>query len=184
MSEFGEAFTNAVLSIVKNRFKPTIVATVESVDKANNVCTVIETGTNFKITNVRLLSVEDSFETQLAVYPKVGSLVSVAYLFASRNKAIVIKYSEVDEIALRGDQFGGLVKVESVVSKLNALESRFNDFKAKFNSHTHVFSGAAVVGGVSGTSSGTTNATLGTITNSNITNTVRADLENEKVKHG
>jgi hypothetical protein len=176
MGDFGEAFTNAVLAIVKRRFKSTTIATVESVDKANNVCTVIETGTNFKITNVRLLSVEDSFETQLAVYPKVGSLVSVAYLFASKNKAIVIKYSEVDEIALRGDQFGGLVKVEVLVDKLNKLEDRFNDFKAKFNAHKHLLTLT--------TGTGTAAIPANQIALSDLTETVKADLENEKVKHG
>jgi hypothetical protein len=180
MGDFGEAFKAAVMAVVKNWVKPSTIAKVESVNKVNNTCNVIETGTKYKITNVRLLSVEDSFETQLAVYPKVGSLVSVAYLFASRNKAIVIKYSEIDEIALRGDQFGGLVKVESVQQNLDELKSYVLAMKSAVSTALlaidSTIPGTGLPSGTAGKNSFNTSMTTESID--------FVAMENEKIKHG
>jgi hypothetical protein len=124
--EFGDVFRKAVLSVVANLFKPNTVCIVKSVDKVANTCDVVETGSNYEIKKVRLLSVENSFVTQLAVYPKVGSVITIGYLLGSRNKATVINYSEVDEIWLRGNQFGGIVKADVLkeeIEKTNEVVS-------------------------------------------------------------
>jgi hypothetical protein len=81
---------------------------------------------------------------------------------------------EIDKIYLNGNDYGGLVEVGNLVTKLNNLENKVNDIIASFNSHTH--SGVTVGSGVTGT--GTPPVT------GNLTPTQKSDIENTTVQHG
>ena len=98
----------------------------------------------------------------LLLTPTVGSAVYVI-------QGVIIGYSELDEIWLRGQQYGGLVKVSDLVDKLNNLEDKVNSIVTAYNSHTHASTGAPAVPLVTG---------------SPLTPTTINDLENSKVKHG
>jgi hypothetical protein len=135
--EFGEAITLLIERIVSRLRKPNTICEVVSVDKAKNTCQLKETGSNKTIANARLLSVVDDFEKKFVVYPKVGSLVSIAYLFGGSDKCIVTKYSEVDEILLNGDEFGGLAKTEKIAQRLTRAEEAIEQLRDDFNQHTH-----------------------------------------------
>ena len=172
--EFNDSFAAAVRYVIKGIIRANTVVEVVSVDKTTNTCVVNENEN--EITNVRLLSTEDDFANKFVIYPKVGSLVTIAYLWWKGNRAVVIKCSETDEILVNGDAFGGMVKVEVLVDRLTKLEDRFNDFKAKFNAHTHILTLT------SGT--GTAASTLSQITMANLSETQKVDIENSKVKHG
>jgi len=63
--------------------------------------------------------------TPFLITPAADSIVIATFL--SKDTAFVSLYSEIETIKLRGDQFGGLVKVEELVKKINALEKQVND---------------------------------------------------------
>lgn len=116
---FKEAFTSAVKSILSTMLRSNMVCEVIGVDKEKNTCTVKETGTDKEVNDVRLLSIEGTFAKQLAIYPKVGSLVLVSYIFLKSDECTVIKYSEVESLLLNGNEFGGLVKADVLIAELN-----------------------------------------------------------------
>ena len=97
----------------------------------------------------------------LLLIPEVGSSVSVL-------DGQIIGYSDLDEIWLSGQQYGGLVKVSELVNKMNAIENKINSIITTFNAHTHASTGAPAVPTITGT----------------ITPTTINDLENPDVKHG
>ena len=98
----------------------------------------------------------------LLLKPSVGSTVCVL-------QGIIIAYSEIDEIWLRGQQFGSLIKITELVDKLNNLEDKVNSIVTTYNSHTHASSSSPAVPLVTG---------------SPLTPTTINDLENPNVKHG
>ncbi len=97
----------------------------------------------------------------LLLIPEVGSSVSVL-------DGQIIGYSDLDEIWLSGQQYGGLVKVSELVDKLNNLENKVNSVITTFNAHTHASTGSPAVPQLTGT----------------LTPTTINDLENPDVKHG
>lgn len=129
-------------------------------------------------------------ENGVLIEPKVNSLV--ACVFVSKELAVIVNHSEIkqfgfqienisfvankDEIQLNGDTYKGLVKVEQLTQKLNAIETAFNQLVNEFNAHTHNAPQAPA-------------GTLPTLTplvpsTQNLNSTQVGDLENEKVKHG
>lgn len=109
-------------------------------------------------------------ESGVMVVPKDGSVVAVVWV--SKTTAVVVMVSEVEEIRLMGGQMGGLVKVEELVKKLNAVEKDLNSLK-------QVFQGWVTVpqdGGAALKTAATTWATR------QLTETQKSDIENEKVK--
>jgi hypothetical protein len=57
--------------------------------------------------------------------PEVNSIVVVSFL--SDDSAYVSLVSKVSEVQLNGKNFDGLVKVQELTDKLNALENKVND---------------------------------------------------------
>lgn len=161
--------------------------TVDAVDTTNNTCdvTVISGNADIQIPGV-LLSSEpnDGF----VLFPSIGSTVGVA--LTTRNVPFVLLYEDIDlfqvvvnmtkliiqdgKIQLNDGSYGGLIKIVSLVTKLNNLENKVNDIISDFNSHTHT--GVTTGGGTSGT-------TATPITGS-LTPTNRSDIENDKIIHG
>lgn len=102
--------------------------------------------------------------------PKEGSVVAVVW--ASPVTAVVVMVAEVEELRIMGGQLGGLVKVEELVKKLNAVEKDLNSLK-------QVFQGWVTVpqdGGAALKAAATAWATQ------QLTETQKSDIENEKVK--
>lgn len=161
--------------IVDEKVMVATIAKVVSVDKDAFTCVVKATGTDEEYFDVRLLGVSDTVEKPTVFFPKVNSFVGIMPLFNSRNIMAVVLVTEVDEVFLNGDEFGGLVKAEVLVDRLNKLEARFNDFKTKFNAHVH--SGVTTGAGSSGT-------TPSVIVLADLVETQVEDIENEVIKHG
>lgn len=76
-----------------------------------------------KIFDVKLTA--GTSNTPFLITPTVGSTVLATFL--SKDTAFVSLYSEIDSVKIRGDQFGGLVKVQELVDKINQLENQIND---------------------------------------------------------
>lgn len=166
-------------------------ATVVSVDEDNGTCLVnsADGGQSFNNLKVRYMSeLADGDEN----IPEIDS--SVTILFTQITEPIIVSTSwlqrktitigdsvidiKKDEIILNDASFGGLVKVEELVQKINNLESLVNDLQAKFLAWTPV-SGDG----------GLALKTILTVTppiwnNPNIVPTERNEIENTKIKHG
>lgn len=161
---------------------------VLSVNKSTRtcVCKSIDGIRDFEFPNVRLMAdVDDGF----LLIPEIGSTVFVTY--SRRNDPIIVLFSAIKEVLLiSGDtsfsltadgivlndgSFGGLIKIEKLVEKINNLENLVNDLIAKFNSHTHVLTLSTGTGTAAPTAAPETNQ---------LSPTQRNELENEQIKHG
>lgn len=139
-------------------------ASVVSVD--DETCVVERNG--LKHEDVRLAAVIDGNTKNLLVKPKVGSMVLIADLSEGLMRDLaVIGWSEVDTITINGGSFGGLVKIQELTNKLNALVQ-------KFNLHTHT----VATTGTAAAQTGTAAATTGTAQQFS-----KADYEDTKIKH-
>jgi len=160
----------------------TVVGKVISIDETNMTCD-IELPNKPNMLDVRIRSLIDDQNTGILIVPKLSSVVLVGLIENREESAFICTYSEIDkihlivnDIQLSGDAFGGLVKVDELTQKLNKVENAVNQLKADFNSHTHNAPQAPT---------GTV-PTLPPLIPSTVTliNTVRNDIENQKVKHG
>jgi hypothetical protein len=66
--------------------------------------------------------------TNLLITPTKGSVVIATFL--SKDTAFIGLYSDIDSVAIRGDQYGGLIKIEELVKDLQ----KFNVFLEAFTS--------------------------------------------------
>lgn len=139
-------------------------AEVVSVD--DETCTVKRNSLEF--TDVRLAAVIDGNTKNLLVKPKLGSMVLIADLSEGLMRDLaVIGWSEVETITINGGEFGGLVKIQELTNKLNALVQ-------KFNTHTHTVA-----------TTGTATAQTGTAAATSVqaSQFSKSDYENDKIKH-
>jgi hypothetical protein len=126
--------------------------------------------TGEELPNIRLVAEES--DNNIYVIPKVGTNVIIG--FVDKMNAILLLPAEVDEVYLRGEAEGGLVKVNDLVTKLNNIESDLNTLKTAFSSWVVVPSdGGAALKAITATWSG-----------QQLTQTTVNDLENDNVKHG
>lgn len=112
--------------MINDSLVPVTAASVISVNKQANTCVVKVTGTEEEYNDVRLLAIEGESENPTVMYPKENSVVLIAPLFGSKSEWAVILVTEVDEILLNGNEFGGLVKADVLkteLDKTNALVS-------------------------------------------------------------
>jgi hypothetical protein len=148
-----------------------IDATVNSVDEAARTCecTAVTGSVGSPIPGVRLMA---SVDDGILVIPAVDSTVAVA--MSIFTDPLIISYSEVDRIILRGGDLGGLVKVADLVSRLNLVEADINNLKSAFSAWTPVPNdgGAAL------------KASSATWTGQQLAETIRADIENENITQG
>ena len=144
------------------------LAKVVNVDLATNLidCEDLDEGGN--ILGVKLIAQN---QTGFLIIPKLNSTVLVSFI--NEPTGFVSMFSEVDEIQLNGDAFGGLTKIADLVTKLNNLESAFNTHILAYNLHVH----AGVTVGAGATA-------ITTPDTQTLTPTVQAELENTVVKHG
>lgn len=144
-------------------------ATVLSVDDGKRTCQVqVISGKANNTFTARLMSaVDDGF----LIIPTIDSTVGV--LMSDFTKPLIVQYSEVDKIIMRGGDLGGLVKVISLTDKINTIENKINDLILKYNSHTH---NVTAVGSPTGPGLQPESGT--------ITPTLRSDIENDKITHG
>ena len=74
------------------------------------------------ILGVRLVS--ESTDTNFVCYPSEGSVVLVTFL--SKENAFVSLASSLDSVKIRGDKFGGLIKINELVKQLDIVTSRID----------------------------------------------------------
>jgi len=163
-----------------------IAAKVVSVNEDNFTCEADPVGGGATIGNIRLKPVIDGDLKGVISIPVVGSYILIGFLrnkdsqpfmiigskfksYEVRNDAgAKVLLKDDGTIEINGSSLGGLVKVQGLLARLQALETAFNN-------HTHsggsLSNSSGVVTGASGPS-----GTAG--------DTALSDLENTKVKHG
>lgn len=135
---------------------------------SGSTCTVDIGGV--ELADVRLTALPG--ETDILITPKVGSHVVLADLEGGTlRELVIVKYGEVEKIQLNGGNNDGLVKINELTNKLNALVQAFN-------SHTHTVSGTCTVADVPGTIAGTALATSGQASQFNA-----SDYKDDKITH-
>lgn len=146
-----------------------VVCEVSDVDTANSICNCTPIDGSAILVNVRFNSDnKDGFK----LIPKDGSKVLVTLI--NNTTGYVAMVSEVDEIHLNGINEDGLVKVNDLVTKINALENLVNNILTTLKATTIPLA-----------PSGTYPfAPLYTAFNNIAPITNKADLENTKVLHG
>lgn len=163
-----------------------VLGTVKSIDEQKRTCEV-EIADDMMLYDVRLTPVDDA---SCYALPKVDSWVVIASLENSDTLNAVCMTSEIDKIVMsvngcdivisdgsieiNGGGLGGLIKIEDLVNKINAIEQDLNTIKTAFKSWTVAPNdGGAALKAAAATWAGQT-----------ITTTKKSDLENEKIKHG
>jgi hypothetical protein len=114
---------DALRSLVKpNNDGFSKVCTIDSVDLTTLTCYCVPLNDDADIINVRLMA---NIDNGFLLIPEVNSIVVVSFL--SDDSAYVSLVSKVSEVQLNGKNFDGLVKVQELTDKLNALENKVND---------------------------------------------------------
>lgn len=91
-----------------------------------------------EIEGVRLRASLTGRDRQILTVPKVGSCVTLGCLTADLNNLVVLQVDEVEKIIVNGGELGGLIKIQELTDKINALVEAFN-------SHTHLLPTGAVI---------------------------------------
>lgn len=125
------------------------------------------------IPDVRLRASTEVDGAQIIVRPAVGSVVIVGSLTGDLDHLVVLSMDRAEEVIINGGKLGGLIKVQELTQKLNALESEVNNLKQLLASWVPVKGdGGAVLRGL-----------LGSWAGKRLTLSRREDYEDTKVKH-
>lgn len=184
MSELVRAIRQITKSMITNEM---LLGKVTKFNSGNWTINV-ELNLGAKVEEVAVRSVLNSEVSGLFVEPKVGSYVLCSTTDGKLENLKVILFSEIENIELmpakkmklRGDDFGGLVKLQELENNLNSLKQYVEAMNAAlpnaFNAilpvapAPFVASGAAGAGAYSGAMAGQT--------------IVFEDMENKNVSHG
>lgn len=130
MKQVDEKFIEAVNSLFA-QYVPhnVIVGTVESVDTSNDTCKVSREDAP-ALFKVRLNAVIDSIDNKIVVYPAQGSKVLCAIIENDTKETTIIKYSEIDSVAIKVGDTDYLVDASGYRIKRgdNNLKQLLNDF--------------------------------------------------------
>ena len=91
-----------------------------------------------EIEGVRLRASLTEREREILIVPKIGSSVTLGCLTADLNNLVVLQVDEIESITVNGGELGGLVKIQELTEKINALVDAFN-------SHSHTLLPGTVV---------------------------------------
>ncbi len=104
-------------------------AKVVSVD--NDTCTV-KIG-DLTLSDVRLKAIVSEVDGALLITPAVDSVVLVGSLTGDFKDLAVLQVDKFAEVRFDGDSYGGMVKANELVGRLNAIENDINTLKGVFN---------------------------------------------------
>jgi hypothetical protein len=164
-----------------------ITAVVKSINSDETI--IVTTGSGLEIDDVRLRSVVRAAATKIVITPADNSTVLIGKIENS-DEYVVVAVDEVAKvevvfsatisividangITMNGGSLDGLVKLGALLTKLNAVEDDLNALKTVFKTSW------VVVPSDGGAALKTAAATWA---NGIITKTVKADLENPKIK--
>ena len=115
--------TDALKSaILPNSMGYSLACTVDSVDLVNKTCYCVPINGDADLQEAKLIA---NNETGMLIIPEDNSIVIVSFL--SDSSYFVSMFSKVKFIYLNGDNYNGLVRVDPLVDKVNALENLVNN---------------------------------------------------------
>ena len=112
----------------------TILGTIAAVDENSKTCNIDDDG--FMMYGIRLQSVTNAAAGILKV-PKIGAQ-ALAVKIEDGDGFMLLDCAEYDKIIFNGGNNGGLINIESLVDKINAIENDLNSLKTVFKSWTPV----------------------------------------------
>jgi hypothetical protein len=189
MSEFEKALRKKILSLIPDS---SIVGKVTKVDESNFTCNVMPLDNDAELFKVRLKPTIDNVKKGIIAIPAVDSFVIIGFLKNKDTAPFLIWSSNFDKyymigeggntfefkddgtILINGDSEDGIVKVNDLVTKINALENLVNTILATLKA-------TVIPLAPSGTYPF---ASLYASANAISPVTNKTDLENPKVKHG
>lgn len=177
MSDTGD-IKRAIKQLAKGEdLLPSVVCTVDSVDLVNKTCYCIPVTGEADLLDVAIFA--DPDKKGFMAVPKVGSTVYVK--FKGKHSAFVAMTSEIDLLHLNGDNFGGIVKVDNLITSLNNLEG----FANKVIAAVIAINAAAASAPAVPVTNATLAAFLATITPPTpLVLSTSAIMQNTTVKHG
>lgn len=109
-----------------------VLCVVDSVDEDTKTCaaTPIYEGPQF----LDILLMAETSTTGFYLKPAIGSLIMIAP--QDENTYYVSMYSDIDEVWIRGNTNGGVIKVNDLVNKINTLENLVNSILNTLKSTT------------------------------------------------
>ncbi|SBV95271.1 hypothetical protein KL86DYS2_10879 [uncultured Dysgonomonas sp.] len=112
----------------------------------------------------------------ILITPAAGSSVIVGRIMES-DELFIEMFSEVESIVIDGGEFGGLIKIQELTNKLNALVKSVNSLITNYNGHTHTVSTTGTAAAQSGTAAAPMEQAQ------RAADFKAADYENDKIKH-
>jgi hypothetical protein len=113
---------DAIRELAKNDEEVySIVCTVTSVDNSNKTCVCEPINGNAELLDVKLMAQN---KEGFLLIPKVNSMIVVTMI--NKHTGYVAMCSEVSEVQLNGDNYDGLIKINELTTKLNALVNAIN----------------------------------------------------------
>lgn len=166
------------LRLLGKRKTYTYPCIIKSVNEPELTCTVQYD--DIRVEGVRITASTDKADTQTYFVPKTESWVLVSNIETSDTDAVIVAFTEIEKIVVQcenvefnGGQNGGLIRINDLIAKINAIENDLNTLK-------NVFSMWVTVLGDGGASLKTASTTWSAST---LQNTVVNDIENPKIKH-
>ncbi len=161
----------------------TVAGKVLSVDKTNCTCLIQPVDGTADIPDARLRASIDGASAGVVIFPAVDSKVICSMIMDSDEAWSIIKMDEVEsvlitvqtafkceikptgELILNDGVLGGLIKINELLAKINALEERMN-------THQHL------------TTTPGNPTTPDVVTNPLIVPTTLTEIQNDKIQHG
>lgn len=149
---------------------------VLNVDAEKEKCTVQFVDSELELEEV-LLSLNKG---GIVAIPKINSLALACSLEGKKTDCFLITCENIETYKLRFDDkiifgsesFGGFVKIQDLVERLNLIEKAFNDLLNAVKSHNHLVT------------YGPTTALVVPITIQDLQETEVTQIENGRIKHG
>lgn len=134
MLDKGEIIA-ALTEFVKQKSvsKNSIICKVKEYNSVKKTCYCEPIGDFADIQQVRIIA--DASKDGFLIVPKVDSVVMVS--LTGDNSGYISMFSEVDEIRLAGNNYGGVPVSDDLVTRFNNLENAFNTHLTNYNLHTH-----------------------------------------------
>jgi len=107
----------------------TVLGSISAVDETTKTCDLDDDG--FMMYGIRLQCVTDAVSGILKV-PKVGAQ-ALAVKIEDGDGFLLLDCAEYEKIIINGGNNGGLINIESLVEKINAIEKDINNLKDVFS---------------------------------------------------
>jgi hypothetical protein len=161
-----------LIKLIRSHSDNIKVAKVLSVDLDKKTCSVQILDNDLTAT-VRLRASEDGSEKGFWCVPKIASTVVVGKM-VQFNRHVLLMITEAESFTFNEGSFGGLVKSEVVAEEINKLKSEINELKTLLSSWV-------VAPGDGGRALKTV---ISTWAGQQLEPSLKADFENQKIKHG